>query len=81
MEGQVGQTLRAFVGYRGVLCYNKSKRKHDGLLPDLKQIVVTGFAFNCNGVVAKLRIEIRREANCDKPGASHLCVTAMRREG
>ena len=43
------------------------------IIRSLKQIVVTGFAFNCNAVMAKLRIEIRREANCAKLRASHLC--------
>lgn len=42
------------------------------IIKSLKQIVVTGFAFNCNAVMAKLRIEIKREANCDKQGISPL---------
>lgn len=42
------------------------------IIRSLKQIVVAGFAFHCNGVVAGLTLELRRDANCDKLGASHL---------
>lgn len=63
------------------MSYLKSKREHDELLPDLKQTAATGFAFNCSGAAGNLRTEVRREANWDELGASHLRVTAMLREG
>lgn len=45
------------------------------IIQSLKQIVVSGFIFHCNGGVAGLTLAIRRDANCDKLAASHLCLS------